>query len=79
MTRESIYSPELINAAQALVINTDFHVLITEHIANLKTYTMDAVEQSDVLKAHSEYQSILNFAEYVKMMGETREEPHNYG
>ena len=76
--KDSIYNDELISAARALVINPDFHTLVTEHIANLKVYTMDAVEQSDVLKAHSEHASIMNFVEYVKMLGEVRKEPHNY-
>ena len=78
MTRKSIYSPGLINAAKALVINEDFHILMTEHIANLKVYTMDATEQADVLKAHADHNSMVEFVEYVRMLGTSREEPQQY-
>ena len=67
---KSMYDPNLVSAAMRQLENEDFHLLVTEHVRNLQTYTMDATEPADVLKAHNEHSAMTGFVDYVRLLGE---------
>lgn len=77
-----MYPLDLKLAAKRLLESEDFQLCVNNHTDNLKQAILDATDDKDILKAHSEYNSIRDFVEYLRMIQakpKNQQETQHYG
>jgi len=64
----SVYPPALVTAARNLLESEDFKTLLTSRLDDLQAAITDSSEDKEILKAHAEYTTIREFAEWIAML-----------